>query len=377
VSPHLLQLQKRQTAAAASGDAQAAVCIEAEIAAYHARSGDIDAARAQLARLRARYGDGSHVRILAWICFAEGVLGQFDTLSGHCRERLQRARAFATAIRDQRLQALSAAWLGYDAFNHHDHAAMAGYLQEADRLNTDNDPTVAFRIQSVISAARVASRSLDLSAEDFRTNHAKVVSLGDRTGLAALILNRAAMMAAWLRVDNAITRHSVDVGLARFTELEIRTALYYKKLVGISSFVSFAHLWLAWTRMIQGDFEGAASLIEANLDESRARGLQRMYASVKSDLARCYLELGRLSEAQSVASTIVPDDEDEMDHDDRAVLHCNLSCVHLASGRPDEAASADKEARASYQKYMLECEDLLGTIDLISRGLINTYECHA
>jgi hypothetical protein len=153
VSPHLLQLQKRQTAAAASGDAQAAVCIEAEIAAYHARSGDIDAARAQLAGLRARYGDGSHVRILAWICFAEGVLGQFDTLSGHCRERLQRARAFATAIRDQRLQALSAAWLGYDAFNHHDHAAMARYLQEADRLNTDNDPTVAFRIQSVISAA--------------------------------------------------------------------------------------------------------------------------------------------------------------------------------------------------------------------------------
>lgn len=372
MSPHLLQLHKRRAAAVASGDPRAEACIEAEIAAYQARSGDVDPAREQLACLRARYGDGSHVRILAWICFAEGVLGQFDTLSGHCRERLQRARAFATATRDQRLQALSAAWLGYDAFNHHDHPAMARYLHEADRLNTDNDPTVAFRIQSVISAARVASRSLDLSAKDFRADHAKVVSLGDRTGLAALILNRGAMIAAWLRVDNAIQSESVDVTLAKFAELEIRTAIYYKKLVGISSFFSFAHLWLAWTLMIQRDFDGAAKLFEAHLEESKARGLHRMYPSIRSDLARCRLELGRIDEAESIISTLQIDDEDEMDHDDHAVFLANLAHIYNSLGKQDEATSAALEATASYRKYILECEDLLDTVGILSKLLVNT-----
>jgi hypothetical protein len=321
MAPYLTNLRRRS---AEASDERSRACTEAEAAAYLARSGEVREAAEQISHLRSRFGDGQSPRILAWICFAEAMLAQFSAMTGRCRERLQRARAFARAATDTRLQALSAAWLGYDAFNHHQHKAMAEHLREALTLCPPDDATVMFRVYSVLSAARVAGRDLTRFELDFRRAHEAVLIAGDRAGLAAIIANRGAMLASWLRVDHAFTPGSAPPRLVQFARNEIETGIYYKQLARLRAFEHFGPLWRGWMLAIEGKHPQALDLFTAHLKPALEKGLHRMEQTLRSDIAWSLHSLGRGREAKEVISQLLPLDQTEMDFDDRAVLNLRL-----------------------------------------------------
>ena len=85
-------------------------CLRAEKAALLARQGYLDAARAELAIVHARYDGRPNAVVSAWVNLAEGLIAFYGSLSLKAKDKLIRAIALSSAVGNRDVWALGAAW---------------------------------------------------------------------------------------------------------------------------------------------------------------------------------------------------------------------------------------------------------------------------
>lgn len=353
-------------------------CLRAERASQLARLGQFDAANQEIAALHASFDRQSIAQVSAWICFAEGCVSYFSSLSNAARDKMQRAHAISAAAHLPRIQALSAAWLAHMDFAQLDAEATVSHVRQALELaDATNLPALA-RACLVIGVAYHFAERLDLAQPWYVRSRECASAEGDEATLSALIHN-----IAWHRGNHAM--HAAVFGgdataHARHAMAGADSTDNIGNWIGITALDALVPMLRAVVHSVQGEHAKALDLYQAHWLDAKRQGLGRMAANFLADMSWCRWSLGDTSGALRDAASASGNIDPSMHADDQAVAHGRLAQVYRAAGETSHALQHEARARETWaahqalQRRMVELLADLPTPKLASTG-IRTETC--
>jgi len=336
-------------------------CKRAERAAYLARLGRCDEARAAMAELQARYGATPHVEISIAIHLAEGLISFFDTVGSDDTDKVQRAYALSVASGRQQSRALCAAWLAHWAYSRLDMVTLAGHVREA--LTHADDANHAARARATLVAAQalhLAGR-LDLAKPWYDRSRICATDRGDDVTVRAILHN-----SAWLRMlmfRQAVLAGDGEAHAGRHALLSAESAESLDLLAGDTSWSELKPMLKAQIASLHGDADAALALYRRHLPAAREPA--RLQANLLADKAWCHAMLGQRDEALQCAEASLTSLSDDTQIDDRAATHSRLAQAFeiLSDARHASQQAAAALAWRQFAAVQAQAVELLAGLD--------------
>ncbi len=265
-------------------------CLRAEKAALLARQGRLDEARAELAVIHARYDSHPNAVVSAWVSLAEGLTSFYSDLSTAARDKMLRAFALSSAVGNQSVRELSAAWLAHMNYLEQDFAPMIRNLSLVlAQGRTTSDAAFARACLVTAQSYHWADR-FDLAQPWYSKARQHAASEGDETMLSALMHNMA-----WLRAAQA-RRMAVSGRGSREQFLQVllgaESTDHFDQRIGTASLRSLVPILRAHILTMLDRYADALALFEAHIDTAISEGLGRMQCGMLAEMAWCQLNIG-------------------------------------------------------------------------------------
>lgn len=339
----LLRLEAEIAAAPTSVEAD---CKRAERAAYLARLGRFDEARAELDAIRQRYGRSPQVAVSAWVNFAEGILSYFNNVAVS-DDRVQRAHALSVAAGLRSLQAVCAAWLAQWDCAKLDWDRLAPRMAEALQLAHPHDHGARSRASLVAAQALHIGGRPDLAQIWNRRAKDHATADGDDATISALMHNLSWLHMMTLRQVVLTGRGDPDAG--RHALMSAESNQHFDAMVGDSSWQDLKPILRAQIVSLKGDAVQAIALYTEHLDKLKT--VSRLQANLLADKAWCHVQLAQRSEARGSANAALASLIDETHIDDRAATHSRLAQVFGSLGSDEERALHERLATNAWNEY--------------------------
>jgi tetratricopeptide (TPR) repeat protein len=311
-------------------------CLKAERAGVLARLGMTQEARFVLSGLRTQAQRHRSPRLHAWAWMVDGLISHFEAMGTPSREKFSRALSLATAVRDEPMMALSAAWLGACAFNAHDLSALSEHLGMALRLAAPDHHAVHARVGLILAIGFRLVGDEPRSRHWYQVTREHAGEDGDTSMMSAMLYNIAAMRAARIDMDDARGRACPDE--VRRALLEAESTSNYDDGAGATA--RTASLWLvrAQLMLVMGRFDEALALFDAHRAAILAQGNTRRDARFSAERAWCHVRLGDAVSARQDLQKALVGLGGAMDTDDRFTTHARLAQVCAELGEHAELA---------------------------------------
>jgi tetratricopeptide (TPR) repeat protein len=338
-------------------------CKRAERAAYLARVGRFEEARAEVAALQERSRRSPQIDVSIWTNFAEGLIAYFDNVGESTTDHIQRAYALSVAGGRTRLRALCAAWLAQWDYAKTDMRGLARHVREALTIADPEDHAVRSRTCLVAAQALHLAGRLDLATPWYARSRFHASVDGDDVTISALMHNMA-----WLRMMSI--RRAVlltgrrDASAAEHALTTAESNENFDQLKGDSSWIDLKPILRAQIASLHGDPGQAVALYELHLASASAP--TRLQANLLADKAWCHTELGQRSDAIECAALALESLVGETHVDDRAAAHSRLAQVFAALGRlteHDHHLELSMEAWGQHADLQAEAVQLLEGMD--------------
>jgi hypothetical protein len=352
-SPYIDRLKE---AIAKESDPSTRGFLRAQLAGAYARLGESDAADAEIADLRAEFGDGRSGRVSILIMCAEAQLIYYRNLGEKARDRMMRAQLLSVAGRDAELSALTSAWLAHMCFNLHRHEEMARSAKTCLDTVSSRDHEAASRLALTLGDAFYAAEQPEIGNRWYSKAHEHAVRLGDHATIGALTYNRAAMgtfLARLRSVDSAVDPETV----ARLSG-EVRTAVNYQAIAQLTSLQVLLDYSQASANILAGRFSDASAILAELVAQKPSTSPLERFIVLQCDLAYSLAKADRLDEATALIRSIAPNGLEECTPDDRVVASSVLAGAAGLCGLSAEQAIAED----SLAKALVDHEEVVATL---------------
>lgn len=292
-----------------SRDVIEAACLRAERAGVLARLGQGEIAKTELDALREQFKTRPNVAVTTWISIVEGWLAHYGGDGGLAIDKLRRALALSTAFDLQRLQGLSAAWLGHFYYLRDDAIdAIGAHLRIALNVAKFEHHDVLGRACATAGTALHFCERMDLASGWYAQARQHARQVDDDSLVSAITYNMAANCSIQA-FRLSVLGHSAQV-LAR-RAMEIAASVDgFDCAFGTRVCPSFAPMMRAQSASILGDHAGALELYAAHFDAAMTQGMRHMKAVFWADIGWCRLHLGHHEAAKdAMAQALVCLDE--------------------------------------------------------------------
>jgi len=332
-------------------------CLRAEKAALLARQGYLDAARAELAIVHARYDGRPNAVVSAWVNLAEGLIAFYGSLSLKAKDKLIRAIALSSAVGNRDVWALGAAWLANMNYLEQDFGAMVRNLSLALMQAAAQAESALARACLVVAQGYHWANRYDLAHPWYNKAHRHATNEGDTAMLSTLMHNMAWLKAAQARrlsVSGVEDREQV-----RQILLGAESTGHFDKGIGTASLQSLIPMLRAHILAMLGLHSDALRLFDKHLQASLSQGLDRMHSGMLAEMAWCRVNVGDVDGANRDARE-ADDRVKECDQpDERAAAHGRLAQVCDALG--DQGAAVQHRAQADilWQLHTARQEQLI------------------
>lgn len=356
----LLRLEAEIAAAPTSIEAD---CKRAERAAYLARLGRFDEARAELDSIRRKYDLRPSAEMSSWLNLSEGLFSHFRDMDPGCREKILRAHALSSAASLTKLQALSAAWLAQMDYLRVDVASMARHIAEAFRLTTPEGHAARSRASLVVAQAYHLGGRMNLALPWYGRARDHALAEGDDATISALMHNMAWLRAQQLRIGGSVPSESPRD--ETHAMLSADSVANFDWMIGSSSLGSLVPVLRAQILAARGEYAEALALYESYIAEAIHEGMGRLQADMVADQAWCRLQLGQVQLAWSDALAAEACIDARGHFDDRAIAHGRLARVFAACGDRDKANLHERlsaeawSGHSAFQQHILEALEAL------------------
>jgi hypothetical protein len=296
--------------------------LQAKRAAYLARTGAFDEARAEIAAVRSIFGDGRSGRVTALLMVAEGLLLHFESLSAGALDRVLRAQVLAQAGRDSELIALSSAWKAYLEFERSDFESSARSIGLAITTAAESDSAALSRVAAVLFIAYALCGDLTAAQKYFHLGRDYALKEGDQAGLDALLHNKAVFTAAHLRAISCVEH--LEPSILTITRTEVNSARNLQQLARIQSLAAYIDLADARLAILEGKYAYALDRLEKLQGTGPFPKGHFGLCLGLIEQAYCLGRIGKLDEATGRLHDAREADLSEVDADDRLVASWQL-----------------------------------------------------
>ena len=342
-------------------------CLSAERATLLARQGRLDEASAELDRIRARYASKPNALVTAWVCLGEGMVVYFSNLGSNARDRIQRALALSDACQAKSVAALASAWLAQMDFANLDFEPLIHHVAFSLR-NADHDQHAArARASLVVAEAFHWAERLDLAQPWYGRARQHALAEGDQSMVSALMHNMAWLRVAELRRRDAVGESSQSA--YRQAKLGAESIYEFDGMAGISSLDSLVPVLRAHVEILEGNFESALTLFEANVDGFLRSNLERLRSPLRADMAWCRLRLGDVKGAMAEAQTAISSIVAVTHADDRAMTFSRAAQIYAELGEVADASSCESSAEAAWHVHRQHQQQLVPRLQAALRNL--------
>lgn len=368
MSPLVQRLEARITALA---DEETRSEIEAELAAYLARIGQIEEAKSIVRRLRQSYGDGRFARTMIRIMIAEGISLFFEDFDLHSRDRIHRAYLLSSALGAIDLACLGAAWRMSIDFNKCAYSELAEPIRFFANHPEQADDEAAARFSLALADAFLYAGDRKHALVWYERARRKAIDRGDQATIGAIMYNRAVLTLSRLRVE--AIRGKVADGEIAFVDAQLRSARNYGYIGEVDSLTHLFDLADARVSMLKGKWVQAYERLCSLRRHGLEFGFDEQDASIDADIA-----LAAFRSGLSFDANVCMESEERkrsimaLGLDDQ--LACCSATIEVCSGGLD-ACSQDwirSIERAAQDRFSREQEELtellsLAEIELLSK----------
>lgn len=347
-------------------------CLQAERAAYRARQGQIEEARASVRQLQpaleAAPRRRSHVppALAIWLLIAEGLIEHYSALQPTARDKLARAHELATLAQLTPLQALTAAWLAHLDYVRHDMGSMLVHLRRALTLAGPAHHAARARASLVAAQAYHFAGRFDRAQPWYQRARHHAAAEGDETTTSALMHNMA-----WLHGSQAREAQLFacgDEAQLRMAAIGADSTGHFDAGIGTASLASLVPMLQALLMVLRGEHASALALYEAHFDAARRDGLTRLEPCFLADMAWCQIKLGLNEAALTSARAALGALAAHCEIDDRAVAFARLAAVFDALGLGPDAERARQLAKADWMAHRRHQVELMASLDEVLGG---------
>lgn len=337
-------------------------CKRAELAAYRARLGRLDTARAELGVLRQKYERYPRVEPTAWINLAEGLTAYFRSGGVSKTDGVQRAYALSVAANLRRLQVICAAWLAQLDYAKLDIDSLVVHACEALRLADPEHHSARSRATLVIAQALHMAGRLDLAKVWYIRSKNHATSDCDDATMSALMHNMA-----WLRMlslRQVVLSGIGDPNIGRHAIMNAQSNANFDSIIGDSSWQFLKPILRAQIASLQGDAVLALALYDEHLDGSKSP--ERWQSNLFADKAWCQAMVGNFAESQKTVERAEYSLSAETQIDDLAATHSRLAQALKKLTLMRESQKHEVLAAKNWKEFsniQIRAVQLLGSID--------------
>lgn len=330
-------------------------------AGYLSRIGSFDEAKALIADLRGRFGDGRSPRVSIWIMLAEGLLHTFREMSDEGADRIMRAHALARVTRDRGLIAATSAWRAFTQSERSEFKGMARSLDDAFTNADSDDHEVLARLYMILGNARMSIGDRAAANELYMYSRHHAVECGDQATIDALIYNKAAFALAWLRARMCFGES--DIEQLRQLRMELVSAKTYQQLVGVSALSNFVYLWEARLFVLTEEFEAAVRALQAVRSMQPFARYNYDVSLVDLEIGYCRVRLNQLELAASEVPAALEADLAALHDDDKLVAAWTRTKIIQALPLLGDVKAAEAALEAVRNEFVSGCGDLRKAVD--------------
>lgn len=351
-------LAQQESLASSSTIESEAHLAKARIAAYYARRGEEDRAKAAIGSIRALPREVMGAPLLSLINFAEGLLHFKAGDVARGLEKWSRARAISLSCGHTEGMSLASAWLAFAAYQAEEVGDMAEHVRFALAHGLAECPQAVSRTALTIGLSFHYCNEYEKARQNYLRCHGAATQCGDEIEISALIHDTAAM-AIHVKRCSEFNRADVDGGPSVIST-KLESVFSYEELVGVNSLPSLSPILLAQEKVLERQWADAIELIDKNLQRSGADGYARLVPGLLADRAYCRKMLGEPNAAvadielsqRTVCSA-------KLHRDDTALLYSRLSQVHGLCGNSSQAADFAVRAAAAWKEVKVFKQRLL------------------
>jgi hypothetical protein len=340
--------------------------LTAQIASYHARIGEFDAAEAARSQLREHFSDGRHGRVSIRLMCLDALLLYYRALSPAARDRMLRANLIAGALKQRDLHALTASWLAHVDFNLGRYTEMAKWLADCfDDLDAD-DGTADLRVSVVLGDSfQFADR--DVVARRWY-DHARLLAskLGDQAAVGALTYNRAALHVAVARLK--ALREPLALQAVAMIDGEVRSAVNYQAIARLLSLDHLLQSAAIGVLMLRDRPSEALPAIDSLVASKEVSGESPALQILLADRALCLAHLGRRAEAEECLLAQATSVVEALPADDRAIVCGSRAACYSLLNDTTGKADALRAADAALTEHRATIEGLLELLSPYEAG---------
>lgn len=274
---------------------QARLMALIRIAVYRARRGEADMARSAISEIRSHPTSGQYSVAIAGANLAEGVLAFCALDFPGSSEKLKRAIAMATAVRENRLRRWCESWVAHIAFHFGRIEEMCELAKGVLASSDPNEHSTLSRVSSTLATACHDANRFDIARRWYDVARRHAVAEGDDVTIDATLHNIAANHIINLRLA-AITGPIEGSELA-LAEMELQSSINYDRFKDPQSFRWMLPLLETHLALLRGDWASAEASLISWLASYASAAPRRVLAVAHADLAYCYAETGKLAEA--------------------------------------------------------------------------------
>jgi tetratricopeptide (TPR) repeat protein len=310
----LADIQKRL---AVEADPQQRAELIARRAAYAARVGSFDEARALIAEVRKVFNDGRSARVTAQVMIAEAMIAFYEELGGRALDRVKRAQLLADMTRDRELSAITSAWRAHFEFEESSFEAAARSLKQSFDSAGTNDRAARARCAIVLFMAFTFIGDRTEAQRWFIEGREAALAEGDQASIDALVHNKAAFDVALLWAQKC--QGSEAPTWLQHARTQVASAKNLQQLVRIVSLDAFIDLCDARLLILEEKFELAIEAFERVRPKGPFAAQHFSPSLADTEIAYCLAKLGRTEEALKVFEPCRNTSHTMLDVDDRLV----------------------------------------------------------
>lgn len=334
--------------------------IRATCAAYHARAGDFDVARQEIAETRQSFGDGRSGRVTILLMLAEALVLHFGDLSPSAADRVARALLLSKAMRERELIALTSAWMGYFQFEKSDFDLSLRSIAEAIENASSTDHAAMSRCAIVLLNSFAMCGNWVSSQHWFLKGREHALAEGDQASVDALLHSKAVFGVAWLRVKRC--SGEVDEAALARSRLEIASARNLQRLTQIGAHEDYIELADAMLSSIEGQYEVALAKLRS-LEQRGPFPVRHFNHSVQAiERAFCCIGLGRIDDALEALQQIERAEIAGLDVDDLLVAEWLMNEIAVKDQRLAAFGSTRdrlETARSNHEHAVAALQEML------------------
>jgi len=376
--------------------------LRAERAGLLARQGDVDAARAALAALRAQPAAERDPLLGAELALADALAAYYGEFSSTARDKLKRALSLAVAAgttgdrpgaassalpasgvspaaRARDVEARCEAWLAHVDYVDERIEGVAHHASRVLALAAPDAHGARSRAAMVVAMAYHYAGRFDRAQPWYATARRHASAEGDDATLSALIYNQGALRGEHVRRHALfVPAHGSDV-VSNFGWTEpggldtVEQALaagnsssHFDAHLGGSALEVLRPILRAGVLLAQGRPAQALVLYEAHFGDAIAQGLERVECSLRADVAWCRLQLKQPDMARQQAAAAEAAIRPDCQPDDLAMTHGRLALVHAGLG---DAARAAHHRQIGEAQWALHCKRRAQSVVLMDGAL--------